>query len=141
MVEMHANSSNSVKTRHSTNATSNTPQSQDVTTQMMMNGEPNLVNWISNNQSKILIWTDHEERDLFSIVLKKRLSYLQSNSCPVLRECSFAFSKKSINDADTVVVATKRHFPYGGSQSGKTWTLIIPGLNFSLRLARAKPKF
>ena len=25
-----------------------------------------------------------------------------------------------------MVIASKRHFPYGGSKSGKTWTLILP---------------
>ena len=24
------------------------------------------------------------------------------------------------------MIASKRHFPYGGKESGKTWTLILP---------------
>lgn len=94
----------------------------DVTTQMMMSGDPPF-----KNHSKILIWTDHDERDIFSLVMNKRIAHLRENSCPVLNECTFIFKKKGSNDADTVVVAAKRHFPYGGKESAKTWTLIIPG--------------
>lgn len=106
----------------STNVTFASNQSyNDVTTQMMMSGDPPF-----KNHSKILVWTDHEDKDIFSLVLKKRIAHLRENSCPVLNECSFSFTKRG-NDADTVVVAAKRHFPYGGKESGKTWTLIIPG--------------
>ena len=61
------------------------------------------------------------------MVLDRRITYLRENSCPVLSECTFTFKKQTINEADTVVIAAKRHFPYGGKESGKTWLLIIPG--------------
>ena len=80
-----------------------------------------------NRSSNILIWTDREQRDIFSMVLDRRIAYLRENSCPVLSECIFTFKKQGINEADTVVIAAKRHFPYGGKESGKTWLLIIPG--------------
>ena len=35
-------------------------------------------------------------------------------------------SSNGVQKADIVVIASKRHFPYGGSKSGKTWTLILP---------------
>ena len=153
MVEMHggatkveANSHN-VTRKKSQSATAappalNGPASvgllHDVTTQMMMNSEsalisdPPILTPLKNNQSKILIWTDHEEKDIFSLVLKRRLAFLsRQKACPVLNECSFSFTKKG-NDADTVVVAAKRHFPYGGRGSGKTWTLILPGMHIFL---------
>ena len=36
------------------------------------------------------------------------------------------YSSNGVQKADIVVIASKRHFPYGGSKSGKTWTLILP---------------
>jgi len=80
------------------------------------------------NHSNVLVWTDHDDQDSFSLVLKRRLSYL-TDLCPILQECTFNFDKHSSNGvqkADIVVIASKRHFPYGGSKSGKTWTLILP---------------
>ena len=52
--------------------------------------------------------TDREERDIFSMVLDRRIAYLRENSCPVLSECTFSFKKQDINEADTVVIAAKR---------------------------------
>ena len=51
---------------------------------------------------------DREERDIFSMVLDRRIAYLRENSCPVLSECTFSFKKQDINEADTVVIAAKR---------------------------------
>ena len=79
------------------------------------------------NHSHILIWTDHDQHDMFSLVLKRRLTFLKANICPILEECTFHLDKREPHDnADTVVIASKRHFPYGGKESGKTWTLILP---------------
>ena len=75
-------------------------------------------------------WIIHLEKmycNNFSMVLDRRIAYLRENSCPVLGECSFTFKKQAINEADSVIIAAKRYFPYGGKESGKTWLLIIPG--------------
>ena len=64
---------------------------------------------------------------MFSLVLKRRLTFLKANICPILEECTFHLDKREPHDnADTVVIASKRRFPYGGKESGKTWTLILP---------------
>ena len=99
----------------------NTPHHKEVTTQMMQSGDPPF-----KNHSHILVWTDKDNHDLFSLHLQRRLSYLKS-TCPALNECTFTFEKKGSEEADIVVIATKRHFPYGGQESSKTWTLILPG--------------
>ena len=44
------------------------------------------------NHSNVLVWTDHDDQDSFSLVLKRRLSYL-TNLCPILQECTFNFDK------------------------------------------------
>jgi hypothetical protein len=93
----------------------------DGTTKMMMSGPP------FTNHSHILVWTDHDADDLFSLVLGRRLVYLQNQVCPILSECTFLMEKTSgLNKADTVVIASKRHFPYGGKKSDKAWTMIVP---------------
>ena len=98
---------------------------KEVTTQMMQSGDPHFQQPFKNH-SNILVWTDKDNHDLFSLHLQRRLSYLK-NTCPALNECNFTFEKKDSEQADIVVIATKRHFPYGGKKSAKTWTLILPG--------------
>ena len=44
------------------------------------------------NHSNVLVWTDHDDHDSFSLVLKRRLSYL-TDLCPILQECTFNFDK------------------------------------------------
>ena len=98
---------------------------KEVTTQMMQSGDHPQPQPFKNH-SNILVWTDKDNHDLFSLHLQRRLSYLK-NTCPALNECNFTFEKKDSEQADIVVIATKRHFPYGGKKSSKTWTLILPG--------------
>lgn len=127
MVEMHSTKAHNKSGRHNIDNTG--PHNaiiNDVTTQLMMSGEPP-----HKNHSQILVWTDKDSNDMFSLVLKQRLAYLRGNSCPILNECTFHFDKKAhIEDSETIVIATKRHFPYGGKESGKTWMLILPDPDF-----------
>ena len=96
---------------------------EEITTQMMVQSgiEP-----APKNHTNILVWTDKDSLDNFSLHLDRRLTYLRQ-TCPVLRECTFLFEKKDSKEADIIVIASKRHFPYGGVESAKTWTLILPG--------------
>ena len=69
---------------NSTNLNNKTSLTDIVTTQMMMSGDPPF-----RNHSHILIWTDHDQHDLFSLILKRKLVFLQANICPILDECTF----------------------------------------------------
>ena len=122
MVDMH-----SEKTVDNTTKAKIGLYNADVTTQMMMSGTGEHRQHVPpfKNHSRILVWTDDDDQDMFSLVLSRRLDYLREKQCPVLNECTFTFQKKG-HEADTVVIASKRHFPYGGKESGKTWTLILP---------------
>ena len=104
-----------------------TNSKEEITTQMMVKSDQKVVGQpLFKNHTSILIWTDKDNHDVFSLHLQRRLSYLR-NTCPALKECIFTFDKKDSKDTDIIVIASKRHFPYGGIESSKTWTLILPG--------------
>ena len=113
-----------------------TNSKEEITTQMMVQSGENHQKPLFKNHTSILIWTDKDNHDVFSLHLQRRLSYLR-NTCPALKECIFTFDKKDSKDTDIIVIASKRHFPYGGIESSKTWTLILPGKSFLTAISEA----